>query len=115
MSGKWVTRAAVDSKLTVQDVKVLGSELVTLLIRGQNTFGDAIYSYVRLPADEIYKVEQALSADQGQFFPSHYGEVLAAGRGEPSEEIREEVGAEKFTIAFEKKHLPNRPHVGQDS
>lgn len=67
-----------------------------VLIYGVNIFGDKIYSYVETTVDRLRKVQEMVT--QGaDFKPSDIGNVLAAGRGEPPEDVREEM-YEKYRI-----------------
>lgn len=85
-----------------------------LLVIGRNTFGDEIYTYMKLPMQRIEEVKQKISTGQA-FVPAHYGAVLAAGRGIPSEDVREEVGTPDFMLYFKPKQgLPGNV-TGQHS
>ena len=105
MSGKWVTKVTGKTP-PVDDLSHLKDEIVTLLIQGKNAFGDDIYSYIELPIANIERVRSALASGQ-RFMPSDYGTVVAAGRGQPSEEIKNEVGKNQYMIYFEPTTLPN--------
>ena len=71
-----------------------------VLIYGVNIFNDRIYSYVETTVDRLKAIKGMI--DQGKDFkPSDIGNVLAAGRGEPAEDLRQEM-YEKYQIA----HVP---------
>lgn len=107
MAGSWVSKALGKT----QAVDNLGSSthdlLTMLLVLGRNTFGDEIYTYIRLPMQRIDEVKDKL-AEGGNFMPSQYGSVVAAGRGKPTPEITEEVGIPEFMLYFKPKSLPNQ-------
>ncbi|MCH2546635.1 MAG: hypothetical protein MK052_03355 [Alphaproteobacteria bacterium] len=85
--------------------------MATLLILGRNTFGDEIYTYMTLPMQRIDEVKERISSGEN-FVPAHYGQVLAAGRGVPSEEVREELGTPEFMLYFKPKSLPDKKLSG---
>ena len=71
-----------------------------ILVYGVNIFGDHIYSYVETSVDRLKTIKSMI--DKGESLkPSDMGIVLAAGRGEPQDEIRQEM-LEKYGIA----HVP---------
>jgi hypothetical protein len=73
--------------------KNLAEEFVVLLLYGKNSFGDKIYSYLKITLPNLQNLKSAIRAGQG-FNPSDFGEVIAAGKGEPSREIRAEIAAQ---------------------
>lgn len=83
-----------------------------LLIQGRNTFGDEIYTYIRIPMNRIDEVKRHLASGQN-FVPSHFGTVVAAGRGKPTPDVTEEIGIPEFMIYFEQKaqsfNKPQKP------
>ncbi|MEU8327893.1 hypothetical protein [Micromonospora sp. NPDC048839] len=70
-----------------------------LLIMGRNTAGDEIYTYLRLPTEEVEQVKTFIAAGK-TFVPSEWGNVVAAGRGVPTSEVTEEVGVPDFLLQF---------------
>lgn len=68
-------------------------EFVVLLLRGKNNFGDLIYSYVKVTYPNIKRMQESLSKG-GTFHASDYGEVIAAGTGEPTDEVKREIAAQ---------------------
>jgi len=70
----------------------LDNEFVVLLLRGKNSFGDKIFSYVKIHLPNLPRLKSAIVSGGG-FNPSDFGEVVAAGRGEPTEEIKAELAA----------------------
>ncbi len=88
----WTTEAMGDAgntdELKISD-ELLAQEAV-VLSQGQNMFGDSIYSYIKFPMRNFRKLRDAMQAGEN-FKPSDYGEVIAAGRGEPSQELKDEM------------------------
>ena len=63
-----------------------------LLLYGKNSFGDKIYSYLEITIPNLRRLKEA--ALKGEpFTPSDFGTVIAAGRGEPTDEVRAEIAA----------------------
>lgn len=85
---QWNTRP-IGGGLEGFDPKTL-DEVVVILMRGKNPFGDQIYSYVKLTVKDLMNMQATARAGK-QFNPSDYGTVVAAGKGEPTPEIRAEV------------------------
>lgn len=76
--------------LLKEEEKIDFDKEVVLFLQGKNNFGDAVYSYVKLT---IRNVEHMMAKVRSKedFFPSDFGTVIAAGRGEPSLELRSEM------------------------
>lgn len=106
MAGNWVSKALGKTQ-AVEDLSSVHHESATLLILGRNTFGDEIYTYMKLPMQRIDEVKERISSGQN-FVPSHYGSVVAAGRGIPTQEVRDEVGTPEFMLYFKPKELPSQ-------
>ena len=62
------------------------------LLRGKNSFGNLIYSYVKVSFSNIDRVQHCLK-NRLPFNPSDFGEVIAAGTGEPPPEVQAEIAA----------------------
>lgn len=78
------------------DDEELEREEVVLLVQGNNLFDQRIFCYVRVPYFSLKTIKQRM--DRGENFDlREYGEVLAAGLGEPSDEIKNEI-AEEFEM-----------------
>jgi hypothetical protein len=56
------------------------------LVRGENSKGVAIYSYVAIYPDMAKKLKQELLCKTTTL--NDYGVVIASGEGEPSEEVQ---------------------------
>lgn len=86
-------------------------EEAVILMSGKNMFGDTIYSYVKLTLQGFNNMCDALVAGQ-DIKPSDYGEVVAAGRGEPSAELRSEMAVKYKLIDIPKsKPKPRRTPI----
>ena len=64
-----------------------------LLLRGKNNFGNLIYSYVKVAFSNIERLQLSLK-NRLPFNPSDFGEVIAAGTGEPTPEVQAEIAAQ---------------------
>lgn len=69
---------------------LLKDELTVVLLQGKNVFGDMIYCYVQLTFPDLQRLQTALTLDES-FNPSDFGTVVAAGKGEPPEEVKAEI------------------------
>ncbi|MBV8939578.1 MAG: hypothetical protein JO089_07035 [Alphaproteobacteria bacterium] len=67
-------------------------EFVVILMQGKNTFGDRIFSYLKITLRDLKRMQAAVQAGQ-PFSPSDFGTVLAAGKGEPTPEQRAEISS----------------------
>jgi hypothetical protein len=67
-----------------------------VLIYGANIFGDNIYSYVETSVERLNKIKDMIGKGS-DVKPSDIGIVLAAGRGEPPQDVRDEM-YEKYGI-----------------
>lgn len=68
-------------------------KFAVVLLRGKNSFGDHIYSYVKITFPNFKRMYDSMMANDN-FMPSDFGEVIAAGTGEPSEELKAEIAAQ---------------------
>ncbi len=71
--------------------KLLDVNMV-LLMQGSNLFGDSVYSYLQLTGRKLKEMLTEMRAGKN-FKPSDFGTVLRAGRGQPSQEVRDEMAA----------------------
>ena len=90
--------------------KLLDDEVVVLL-QGDNVFGDPIYSYLQLTVRKLKELQQALK-DGKNFAPSEFGSVIAAGKGEPDEELKAEMAVKHKMVTLPK---PKAAHTAQPS
>jgi hypothetical protein len=105
MKKEWVTKALGGLNLSPEEKisdAVLDEEAV-ILIDGTNVFGDPIYSYVKISLRNFKKLRDVMIAGTN-FSPSDFGEVLMAGRGEPSQEVKDEM-----RIKYKMVDIPRPP------
>lgn len=96
MAAKWTTQTfpgGESSQIPPTLAEISPEEkFVVLLLYGKNSFGDKIYSYLKITIPNIQKLKEAVKTGQG-FNPSDFGTVIAAGKGEPTDAVRAEVSA----------------------
>ena len=104
MTTQWSTRG-VDSANTPPGMDPsFRDETVVIFMQGKNTFGDRIYSYLKLTLKDLKRMQ--LTASQGDpVSPSDYGTVVAAGQGEPTAEIRQEIESTYKVLAPGKQQV----------
>lgn len=90
MSDSWVTRALSNNSTPVEITEDVLDEKGVILLQGTNVHGDPIYSYLRLTIRSLQQLRDAMRSGD-KFLPGDFGEVLAAGRGEPDNELRSEM------------------------
>lgn len=89
---EWITQALGDVTFSPER-KTTESDLqdeVVILLQGKNFFGDEIYTYVKLDLNGFRALRDAM-INGTDFIPSDFGTVVAAGRGDPSQELRDEM------------------------
>jgi hypothetical protein len=85
----WHTKAlAFKSDTSATDVA--DDEPVLMLIEGINPFRDKIYCYIKLPYANYRKMREKMMQKE-KFNPRDYGEVVAAGLGQPTDEVKKEI------------------------
>ena len=93
MTTKWTSNPLSNGSSTAGMLAdKLASEYVVLLMYGKNSFGDKIYSYLKIMLPDLQRLKSAVQAGKG-FNPSDYGTVIAAGKGEPTDEVKREVAS----------------------
>lgn len=92
MTTKWTSKAFSGNDSGMPPSGMFDEQFIVLLLYGKNSFGDKIYSYLKITLANLRKLKAAIDAKQG-FVPSDFGEVVAAGRDEPTPEIRAEIAA----------------------
>jgi hypothetical protein len=101
---KWVGAFSGDNKaspLTEDEKQTLGQEDIVLLLSGFNHNGDKIFNYLKIPLENVEKIIAAVNAG-GRFDIREYGEVIAAGLGQPSDDLRKEMEETYKMINFPK-------------
>lgn len=90
MNTTWKTGAFSKNSTPVEIDEKLLEEKVVILLQGKNVFGDQIYTYIRMSLRSLQQLRDKMKRNDN-FMPAEYGEVLAAGRGDPSPELRSEM------------------------
>lgn len=88
MSAKWTSKPIPENSQAKSFS--MDDQFVVLLLFGKNSFGDKIYSYLKIYLPNLPKLKTAIRAGKG-FNPSDFGEVIAAGKNEPPGELRAEI------------------------
>jgi len=108
MSAKW---SSTDLGKKSSDFgELLKDEYGVILLQGKNVFGDMIYSYLKIALPDLDKLQAALQSDES-FNPSDFGTVVAAGKGEPSEEVKAEISTSYRVFEQPKPINPASPSV----
>ncbi len=90
MNTTWKTSAFSKNSTPVELDDALLAEKVVILLQGKNVYGDPIFTYLQLTLRSLQQLRDKMRKAE-DFMPAEYGEVLAAGRGEPSAEMRSEM------------------------
>ena len=97
MSTKWSTETlGKDGSKTVFGA-LLKDESRILLLRGKNVFGDFVYCYLKVAYPDIERLHTSINGD-ASFNLHDFGEVLAAGKGEPPADVKAEIAVAYPTI-----------------
>lgn len=92
MSNNWSNKPQTKNVLHMQVDPAHLDKTGVILVHGTNTFGDAIFSYLELTMGKLQDMKLALDRNEN-IKPSDFGTVLAAGRGNPSQELQDEMAA----------------------
>ena len=90
MNTTWKTSAFSKNSTPVELDETLLNEKVVILLQGKNVYSDPIFTYLQLTLRSLQLLRDKMRKTQ-DFMPAEYGEVLAAGKGEPSTELRSEM------------------------
>jgi hypothetical protein len=90
MNTTWKTSAFSSNSTAVSVDEALLDEKVVILLQGKNIYGDAIFTYIELSLRSLIQLRDKMRKGD-EFMPAEYGTVLAAGKGEPSAELRSEM------------------------
>ena len=90
MSTKWSTQVLGQSGSSPNFGELFKDEYAIVFLQGKNTFGDLVYCYVKVMMADIEKMHAILQGDAG-FNPSDFGTVVAAGKGDPTLEVKAEL------------------------
>ncbi len=111
MTTKWTTNTLSGNNAASGGEASLAEQFVVLLLYGKNSFGDKIYSYLKITLGDLQNLKSAIRSGNS-FNPSDFGSVIAAGRGEPTPEIRKEVAGSYQVIDSQ---APSAPPVAAPS
>lgn len=87
------TAKALGVKEPVDPQHIPDDAEVVVLVQAENMFGDPIYCYLKLQFEHYDTVKSKLEAGE-KFDLREYGDIIAAGRGEPTDEVRQEISEE---------------------
>lgn len=90
MSDSWVTKALSNNSTPVEMTEDVLDEKGVILLQGTNVHGDPIYSYLQLTIRSLQQLRDRMRSGE-KFLPADFGVVIAAGRGEPDNELRSEM------------------------
>ncbi len=90
MNTTWKTGAFSKNSTPVELDDALLNEKVVILLQGKNVYGDPIFTYLQLTLKSLQQLRDKMRKTE-DFMPAEYGTVLAAGKGEPSQEMRSEM------------------------
>lgn len=90
MSTTWKTSAFSKNSTPVELDEALLDEKVVILLQGRNVYNDPIFTYLQLTLRSLQQLRDKMRKSE-DFMPAEYGEVLAAGKGEPAAEMRSEM------------------------
>lgn len=100
---KWVSAVSKGDQqvkpLSGDEAKAVAAEDIVLLLSGFNNFGDKIYNYIKIPLTKVEQLIQAVNGG-GRFEVREYGEVIAAGLGVPTPEVKQEIESSYKMISF---------------
>jgi hypothetical protein len=91
-STQWSSQGVPKDSSTTNFDELFKDEYAVLLLQGKNSFGDIIYSYLKVAMPDIKRLYEALHAGKG-FNASDFGTVVAAGKGEPTPEVKSEIAS----------------------
>jgi hypothetical protein len=90
MNISWKTGALSKNSTHVELDDTLLNEKVVILLQGKNLYGDGIFTYLQLTLKSLQQLRDKMRKNE-DFMPAEYGEVLTAGKGEPTAEMRSEM------------------------
>lgn len=90
MNTSWKTSAFSKNTTPVSVDEELLNEKGVILLQGKNIYGDQIFTYLELTLKSLIQLREKMRR-QEDFMPAEYGTVLAAGKGEPSTELKSEM------------------------
>jgi serine/threonine protein kinase/tetratricopeptide (TPR) repeat protein len=94
-------------KQMTPDNKVDLNKQIVLLLYGENARGEKIYVYLKLTLGNMERMSTAMLINK-TFSPTDFGIVIAAGKGEPSQKVKDEIG-KKYEKFFEESQGGKQP------
>ncbi len=111
MTNNWKTGAYSKNSTPVAVDDAAMNEKVVVLLQGKNIYGDPIFTYLQLTLKSLIALRDKMLS-RADFMPAEYGTVLAAGKGDPSTELRSEMAVTHNMIDVPKPAAPaNAPHA----
>jgi hypothetical protein len=92
-SDRDITINAGKQQLSAEDEELLRREEIVMLLQGNNSMGERVYSYLKLSVLNLRRMKDDILTSKN-FLPSDYGQVLAAGHGMPPPELRAQMGVQ---------------------
>lgn len=90
MTTKWNPNAISKNTANADLGELFKDEFAVILLQGKNLFGDKIYSYLKVGMGQIKGLYAALQSGK-DFNPSDFGTVVAAGKGDPPQDVKAEI------------------------
>jgi hypothetical protein len=106
--------SVVDPGSSERHENALLREKGTILLQGKNLQGEQIYTYLELQLWKLMQLRNTMRREE-DFMPSDYGEVLAAGKGEPPESLRQKMAVERSMIDVPKPGSDRTQHESEMS
>jgi Domain of unknown function (DUF2610) len=98
---KWIIPGLMKGGTPPKIPEDLLDEEVVILMNGQNVSNEKVFAFLQLTLRNIRALKEAIDRDDS-FMPSEFGTVLAAGTGEPSDELRA-----KMAAIYTESSIPN--------
>jgi len=106
---KWISASGSDGAIqekklrppTEEELEKYGNEEVVVLLMGFNNFGDKIYNYIKIKFRDYFTMRDNIKKG-GKFETRDFGEVIAAGKDDPTPEVRAEIESQYKFLSFPK-------------
>jgi hypothetical protein len=108
MSTNWKTGAYSKNTTPVSVDEALLNEKGVILLQGKNVYGDQIFTYLELTLKSLIQLRDKMRRKE-DFMPAEYGTVLAAGKGDPSAELKSEMAVTHQMIDVPKPKVAPAP------
>ncbi|MEH1863955.1 MAG: toll/interleukin-1 receptor domain-containing protein [Nostoc sp.] len=84
------------------EVELLKKEDIVMFIKGKNSYGQPIFTYLKLSILQLRAMKHAI-IEKAVFEPSDFGKVLVSGEGHPSEETQAIMNRQYGLVSEEQK------------